>query len=377
MKIKILFFSITALLIISTVSCSKDETVEKSPILQKNALKLEVAFPNVEGELITLNSGVVIEKKGEHYILGGDVLLSNEQIKLLDETGSLFPVSSNTPIDSSKIILIDDPASGVRFIYKGKGKLKAVGRHPYENKYWAMVRYTFHPNLNPYTKQTILKAIQHYESETNVRFYNATGEPTSHPTYGFKYPYVEFINGNGNSSFVGRIGGKQNLTLTTYASRGTAIHEIGHAIGLYHEHCRNDRDSYIIVNSSNIKPDKRHNFNKITRNYYSIGSLDWNSIMLYPSMVSDPDFVYNTTIPVMTKKDGSMFTTNRISLSEMDKRWANTFYVPYIARQDICTELAKIVYKSDNSIMSPTERMQLMRRLNQGRGDCYYKCRNW
>lgn len=374
-NIKILL-SISVLLILTLNSCDKDTQVENNTTPVKSTMVLEEAFPDIEGEIITLKSGVVVERKGEHFILGGDVLLSKTQLTLLDETGGLFPENVE-PVDSSEIILINDPTTGVDFIYKEDRGLKAVGRHPYENKTWAMVRYTFHPDLSWYTKQTILNAIQHYKEETNVRFYNATGEPTHHPVYGFAYPYVEFINGDGNYSYVGRIGGKQNLSLSVFASVGTAVHEIGHAVGLYHEHNRNDRDSYITVNYSNIKPDKQHNFSKVTGNYYMIGSIDWNSIMLYPSMVSDPNFVYNSSIPVMTKIDGSTFTTNRTNLSTMDKRWANTFYVPYIAREDICVELDEIVYKSDNSIMSSAERMQLMRYLNQGRGNCYYECLNW
>jgi astacin len=35
-------------------------------------------------------------------------------------------------------------------------------------------------------------------------------------------------------------------------SRGTVLHEIGHFIGLFHEHARIDRDTYIRVNYNNL-----------------------------------------------------------------------------------------------------------------------------
>ena len=45
------------------------------------------------------------------------------------------------------------------------------------------------------------------------------------------------------------VGGEQKIWLREYCGVGAVIHEIGHAVGLLHEHQRNDRDTYIWVSS--------------------------------------------------------------------------------------------------------------------------------
>ncbi len=339
---------------------------------------LEIAFPDTEGKLIALKSGVIIEEKEGYFILDGDILLTDDQIELLSETGSIFPEEVE-PIDSANIILIENPAAGVEYILNPDiMQTRAVGRHPYEGMIWSMVRYVLDPTLDYYTQMNIQAAIEHYNVNTNVRFYNATNKPKVDPTYGFEYPYVYFTHGTGsnrgkaNSSYVGRKGGKQELLLQYYAAKGTIIHEIGHAIGLYHEQSRYDRDNFVTVHYSNVSSGHSHNFSKQTRNYYITGSFDWNSIMLYSSY----DFSSNGK-PTMTKKDGTTFTGQRSYLSEMDRRWANTFYLPYVERDDICLQLDKTVYKSNNSVMTDSERRNVMYQINQNRGNCYYQVPNW
>nr|CDJ90449.1 Peptidase M12A domain containing protein [Haemonchus contortus] len=55
-------------------------------------------------------------------------------------------------------------------------------------------------------------------------------------------------------SFVGKVGGEQNLSLGAGCdSVATAAHEIGHALGLLHTMSRYDRDDYITLNTVNIK----------------------------------------------------------------------------------------------------------------------------
>lgn len=140
--------------------------------------------------------------------------------------------------------------------------------YPTPYNLWAMVRYTLAPNLTFHTTQTITEAINHWEATTNVRFYNATGQPTIDPTYGFAYPYVEFTQSvNINNFRVGRVGGKQILNLAPNQSTSIAIHEICHAIGLHHEMSRPDRDTYVSVNINNVPSANRHNFDKKTTNY--------------------------------------------------------------------------------------------------------------
>lgn len=82
-------------------------------------------------------------------------------------------------------------------------------------------------------------------------------------------------------------------------------HELGHALGLFHEQSRCDRDSFVTVFTANIAAGMSGNFTKLCDSTAKdIGSYDLASLMHYSSFAFSKDGV-NATI---LKKDGSQIT---------------------------------------------------------------------
>ena len=82
-------------------------------------------------------------------------------------------------------------------------------------------------------------------------------------------------------SNVGMSGGKQFLRISK-CSPVQIRHELGHVIGLYHEHTRSDRDDHITIHESNIKLGREINFAKCTRCWHFDLPYGFRSIMHYP-----------------------------------------------------------------------------------------------
>ena len=238
----------------------------------------------------------------------------------------------------------------------------SFGLTPYVGKFWSMARFKFNKNITPSQERAIRSAIRYIENETNVRFYDATNDPDRHPQHGFVYPNIVFTASNVNNSPVGRIGGNQIVNIHNF-TLSTIVHEICHSLGMFHEQCRPDRDQYINVNYQNITSGNEHNFNKIPHNYFVLGSFDFESIMCYDSY----SFSKNGH-PTMTKKNGSIFTGGSV-LSEDDRKFLNTFYLPFIKRNDVCLQLDRRMFDQNNNLLSEREIEDIEREINTNRCD--------
>lgn len=83
--------------------------------------------------------------------------------------------------------------------------------------------------------------------------------------------YVEYFSGDGCWSYVGRMGGRQELSLARggCTGKGTVIHETVHAIGFMHMQNAFDRDNYIRVAWENMNPRDYSAFDKVDPKEFS------------------------------------------------------------------------------------------------------------
>ena len=99
--------------------------------------------------------------------------------------------------------------------------------------------------------------------------------------------YIYVQNGSGNNSYVGMIGGSQVMNIFNWTSVYTIAHEIGHALGLIHEHQRSGRDSYVTINYSYVQSGYEGNFYIAASTNY--GGYDFDSVMHYNKCIFSTD----------------------------------------------------------------------------------------
>lgn len=190
--------------------------------------------------------------------------------------------------------------------------MRAIAQYS-PTRLWAdgIVPYRLHSELSGQSIDAIEQAVSHWNRNSGITLLSLHEWPAALP---IPDDSVLFQPGDGCASWVGRRGGVQEVWMAPNCNAGSVMHEIGHLLGLEHEHTRPDRDQHIRINWENIDAEKHHNFDAAPVGTMMLGDYDHGSIMHYGPM----NFSANgeATITALTDTDVTM--GQRLGPSEGD-----------------------------------------------------------
>lgn len=171
----------------------------------------------------------------------------------------------------------------------------------------------------------IREAMGAWESVCGVRF-----EKVSPRSSAYK---ITRVNANEWLSSIGENNSQCHMIFGRYYSDvDVIIHELGHCLGLMHEHQRPDRDEYVIIIWSNILSGKEYNFDIVDNPLYVEQDLDYdfNSIMHYDSR----GFSINGTPTIIPVDSGNVIAPSD-SITDLDASKARAIYGPPLDEDEI------------------------------------------
>ncbi|KFM56528.1 Astacin-like metalloprotease toxin, partial [Stegodyphus mimosarum] len=165
------------------------------------------------------------------------------------------------------------------------------------SKIWpgGIVPYVKDPGLEATVFDFVLEgAFDEYKKKTCIKFVPRTTEKD----------YIRIFPGKGCYSHVGKVGNQQLVSLGQGCGyTRTVLHELGHAVGFYHEQNRSDRDDWLIIFWENVKEGMENQFFKLEPHQNQLLTpFDYDSVMLYGSFTFSKD--RKSQLKTMVGKDG-------------------------------------------------------------------------
>lgn len=202
------------------------------------------------------------------------------------------------------------------------------------------IPYVLDSGFSDRQRQVILQAIDHWNTRTPIRLYERASETN----------YVRFSTSNNPiacSSNVGMIGGMQRISLPEGCGVGATIHEIGHAVGLWHEQSRNDRNRYLTVLYENIDKPNGAQFDQTFDDGIDAGPYDLGSIMHYGAF----DFSKDGLQPAMETVPAGIPMGQRTGLSSGDIDAVRRLYGESVVRTVVATVPAGLKLRVDGVLV--------------------------
>ncbi|KAI1702753.1 astacin (Peptidase family m12A) domain-containing protein [Ditylenchus destructor] len=137
------------------------------------------------------------------------------------------------------------------------------------------IPYTISKQYTSYGRDKIADAIADYQKRTCIQFVPKTTTDTD---------YVHILPDDGCYSLVGKVGGRQPVSLGDGCiQKGIIIHELMHSVGFFHEQSRADRDQYVTIKWTNVESGLEDQFDKYSLNMIDhLGTqYDYGSVMHY------------------------------------------------------------------------------------------------
>ncbi|XP_062249924.1 high choriolytic enzyme 1-like isoform X2 [Platichthys flesus] len=177
-----------------------------------------------------------------------------------------------------------------------------------------VIPFTLSREFSSMERQKIDRAMKAFQRRTCIRFVPRQNQRD----------YISIENRGGCFSSLGRVGGRQVLSLNRggCVQNGIIQHEINHALGFNHEQTRSDRDRYVRINWGNINQGMAYNFYKKDTNNLNT-PYDYSSIMHYGRTAFAIQRGRDTITPI---PNSNVRIGQRQGMSSLDIMRINRFY---------------------------------------------------